>query len=141
MAGHDAGEQIRELGGDPDVIDALAMLRTQVVEGITLHANPPATFCALRLIRPFFPRPEDPDEEPPMDQLAAMAYCFAEPVTAYLLARRGQDEFLTEVLEWMGKHFTGDQSSYRLGRVVGWCAGIIRTLDALNPRKPEPPTN
>lgn len=147
VAGHQAGEKIRSLGGDPAVLDALAMLRSEVVEGITLYANPAATYCALRLIAPFYPQPpEDADGDDgggslEIDRLAGMAYCFAEPVRAYLFARRGEEDFLMEVMEWLGRAFPAGDSSYRLGRVAGWCAGVLRVLDQLNPRTPGPPTN
>lgn len=130
-----AQDATRDAGGDPAALDALAMLRSQTVEGVVLYANPAATYCTLRLLKTFFPEPGE-REEVPMDQMACMAYAFAEPVPAYLLARQGFEAYIRAVFAWTAKHFTGGDADYRLGRVVGWCAGILATLEELNPRMP-----
>ena len=137
----EAQQACRDNGGDPAAIDALAMLRSSVVEGITLYANPPATYCALQLLKGFWPASPltaAPDEIE-MDQLIAMVYAFAQPVPAYLAARRGQEGFFSEALHWANENFTGPDMSYRLGRAAGWCMGILQTLEALNPQRPVTP--
>lgn len=135
-----ATNETRALGGDPPVLDALAQLQSQVVEGIRLWANPCATYAGLRLIRKFYPEPEGNETDLEIDQLAGMVWCFAEPVAAYLSARRGQEDFLVSSMHWLGDNFKGAEAEFRLGRAVGWCLGVLKTLDALNPRKPMPPT-
>lgn len=139
-AGADAAREVRENGGLPRAIDALAMPRSETVHGVTLWANPIATDCARRLMIPFYPKPENPGEIP-MDFMAGFVFCFAEPVRAYQLARRGADAFIPASLEWVGEHFTGADAEYKFGQVAGWCVGVAQMLDALNPRKPGAATN
>ena len=138
-----AQESCRAAGGDDSSIDALAVLRAQVIEGITLYANPPATYCALQRIKAFWAEdsPEDSpeDESAEMDRLISMVYCFAEPLEAYLFARRGADAFFEQAFHWASRHFPGQDASYRLGRAAGWCMGILQTLEALNPQTPVAP--
>lgn len=121
---------VRQSGGDPAALDALAMVRSIRVEGVVLFANPPATYSALQLIKAFFPAVEGEDKDlVAQDQLVAMSYAFSEPVPAYLLARQGAEAYLTAAMGWAGEHFAGADASYRLGRVAGWCAGVLAMLD------------
>jgi len=132
QAAMSAQERVRQTGGDPSAIMALAMPRSEQVEGVTLFSNPPSTYAALRLVRDFFPEATTEDEENSMDRLIAMSYAFAEPIKAYLTARKGADAYLTAALEWAGAHFTGPDLSYRIGRVAGWCAGVLQVLEDLS---------
>lgn len=133
-----AQKEVRQAGGDPAALDALAMVRACKVEGVTLFANPPATYAALQNMKRFFPAPEGEEKQDVAeDQLVAMAYAFAEPVTAYLLTRKGAEVYLEHAFNWAGETFPGADASYRLGRVVGWCYGILNMLDdAANPQNP-----
>lgn len=132
QAAMSAQERVRQTGGDPSAIMALAMPRSEQVEGVTLFANPPSTYAALRLVRDFFPEATTEDEENSMDRLIAMSYAFAEPIKAYLTARKGADAYLTAALEWAGANFTGPDLSYRIGRVAGWCVGVLKLLEELS---------
>jgi hypothetical protein len=142
QAAMSAQERVRQTGGDPAAIMALAMPRSERVEGVTLFANPPSTYAALRLVRDFFPQATTEEEENSLDRLIAMAYAFAEPIKAFLTARKGADAYLTAALEWAGEHFTGPDLSYRIGRVAGWCAGVLQVLEDLSfqVRAATPPT-
>ncbi len=122
---------VRQSGGDPAALDALAMVRSIKVEGVLLFSNPPATYSALQLIKAFFPPAGEGEDKElvAQDQLVAMSYAFAEPVPAYLLARQGEEAYLTAAMGWAGQHFSGADASYRLGRVAGWCAGVLAMLD------------
>lgn len=132
QAAINAQAAVRQSGGDPAAIHALAMPRSERVEGVTLFANPPATYSTLRLVRDFFPEADSEADANSMDRLIAMGYAFAEPIPAFLAARRGADAYLAAAMAWAGEHFTGPDISFRLGRVAGWCAGVLAVLEELS---------
>jgi len=132
QAAMNAQAAVRESGGDPAALHALAMPRSERVEGVTLFSNPPATYTALRLVRDFFPEATTEEEGNSLDRLIAMSYAFAEPIKAFLTARKGADPYLEAALEWANANFTGPDMSFRLGRVAGWCAGVLKVLEELS---------
>jgi hypothetical protein len=133
-----ARDAVKQAGGDPAALDAIATLRSQTVAGILLFANPPATYSALRLVRDFFPPALDEADANSMDRIIAMVYAFARPVRAFLEARKGADIYLAAAMEWAGESFPDDGTGYQLGQCAGWCIGILATLSSLSASEPDP---
>lgn len=115
-----AASSVRETGGLPEHIDAIAQPNSSVLEGIVMWHYPPATYCTMRgiqswidplidraaevhrkdLLRAAAAGKEAPEFSLPLEVMLMQIYAFAQPRQAYAAYRNGEASYVKAVFNW-----------------------------------------